>query len=71
MLEIYKTEHENFCNFWLACAGKEKTLLLQQAFTQIRSVFEARPVADGPELFGQDLFVQCAEIAFEVNILVQ
>lgn len=39
MLEIYKTEHENFCNFWLACAGKEKTLLLQQAFTQIRSVF--------------------------------
>ncbi|XP_025093435.1 cilia- and flagella-associated protein 46-like isoform X2 [Pomacea canaliculata] len=47
------------------CKGKEKTLLLQQAFTQIRSVFEARPVADGPELFGQDLFVQCAEIAFE------
>ena len=32
----------------------------------MRNVAETKPAIDGPEAFGQDLYVLCAEIAFQV-----
>lgn len=49
-------------------AGAEKNPPLQQAYAKLRSVAETRPTVDAPDPFGQDLFVQCAEIAFQVRL---
>ncbi|KAK7109057.1 hypothetical protein V1264_013170 [Littorina saxatilis] len=45
--------------------GVEKNPYLQQAYLQLRSVAEARPAVDAPDPFGQDLYVCCAEIAYQ------
>ena len=46
--------------------GEEKNPFLQQAYMQLRNVAETRPAVDAPDPFGQDLYVLCAEIAFQV-----
>ncbi|RUS85832.1 hypothetical protein EGW08_006384, partial [Elysia chlorotica] len=43
----------------------EKNPALQQAYTLLRNVAETRPAVDAPESFGQDLYVLCAEFAFQ------
>ena len=34
---------------------------------QLRSVAETRPAVDAPDPFGQDLYVLCAETAYQVQ----
>ncbi|GFS07539.1 cilia- and flagella-associated protein 46 [Elysia marginata] len=46
-------------------AAGEKNPALQQAYTLLRNVAETRPAVDAPESFGQDLYVLCAEFAFQ------
>lgn len=45
--------------------GVEKNPNLQQAYLQLRNAAENRVLADSPDPFGQDLYVLCAEIAFQ------
>ncbi|XP_076434592.1 cilia- and flagella-associated protein 46-like isoform X2 [Babylonia areolata] len=45
--------------------GSEKNPYLQQAYMQLRNVAESRPAVDAPDPFGQDLYVLCAETAYQ------
>lgn len=45
--------------------GKENNQHLQQAYQLLRNVAESKPAVDTPESFGSDLYVICAEIAFQ------
>ena len=40
---------------------------LHQAFDLLKSSAETKPASDGPPPFGQDLYVLCAELAFQVG----
>lgn len=58
----------NFTNFFLNYyKGKENNQHLQQAYQLLRNVAESKPAVDTPESFGSDLYVICAEIAFQVR----
>ncbi|XP_071090002.1 cilia- and flagella-associated protein 46-like [Haliotis cracherodii] len=46
-------------------AGTERNPKLTQAYNLLRNVAETRPAVDTPEPFGCDLYVLCAEIAFQ------
>ncbi|XP_035825239.1 cilia- and flagella-associated protein 46 [Aplysia californica] len=46
-------------------AGGEKNPALLEAYSLLRNVAETRPAVDAPESFGQDLYVLCAEFAFQ------
>ncbi|XP_033122422.1 cilia- and flagella-associated protein 46-like isoform X2 [Anneissia japonica] len=41
---------------------------LHQAFEQLKAASDRRPSSDGPEPCGQDLYVQCAEIALQYGL---
>ncbi|XP_071793797.1 cilia- and flagella-associated protein 46-like isoform X3 [Asterias amurensis] len=41
---------------------------LHQAYDQLRVAAETKPTSDGPLPFGQDLYVLCAEIAFQYGL---
>lgn len=58
----------NFTNFFLNYyKGKENNQHLQHAYQLLRNVAESKPAVDTPESFGSDLYVICAEIAFQVR----
>ncbi|XP_071946707.1 cilia- and flagella-associated protein 46-like [Antedon mediterranea] len=42
---------------------------LHQAFEQLKAASDRRPSSDGPEPCGQDLYVQCAEIALQYGLI--
>ncbi|XP_060585472.1 cilia- and flagella-associated protein 46-like isoform X2 [Ruditapes philippinarum] len=46
-------------------SGQEKNPSLLQAYSLLRNVAENKPSVDNPEAFSPDLYVQCAEIAFQ------
>ncbi|XP_053406399.1 cilia- and flagella-associated protein 46-like [Mercenaria mercenaria] len=46
-------------------SGQEKNPALLQAYSLLRNVAENKPTVDNPEAFSPDLYVQCAEIAFQ------
>ncbi|CAG2203029.1 Cilia- and flagella-associated protein 46 [Mytilus edulis] len=46
-------------------AGPEKNQPLHQAYSLLRNVAESKPAIDAPESFGPDLYVICAETAFQ------
>lgn len=48
-------------------AGPEKNQPLHQAYSLLRNVAESKPAIDAPESFGPDLYVICAETAFQVQ----
>ena len=50
--------------FW--AIGQDKNPALQQAYSLLRNVAESKPAVDTPESFSPDLYVLCAEIAFQV-----
>jgi hypothetical protein len=41
---------------------------LHQAYEQLKTAAENKPTSDGPLPFGQDLYVLCAEIAFQYGL---
>ena len=43
---------------------------LQEAYRLLRNVAETKPSSDAPESFGQDLYILCAETAFQVQIVL-
>ena len=43
------------------------TASLDEGFRLMKNVAETRPSIDTPDPFGQDLYVICAEIAFQVK----
>ena len=47
--------------------GKKGSAALQHAYDLMRNVAETKPVVDTPEAFSQDLYVVCAELAFQVG----
>ncbi|XP_052771669.1 cilia- and flagella-associated protein 46-like isoform X4 [Mya arenaria] len=49
--------------------GQEKNPALQQAYSLLRNVAESKPSVDSPEAFSPDLYVQCAEIAFQNGLV--
>ncbi|XP_022091640.1 cilia- and flagella-associated protein 46-like isoform X3 [Acanthaster planci] len=42
---------------------------LHQAYDQLKIAAETKPTSDGPLPFGQDLYVLCAEIAFQYGLV--
>ncbi|CAC5380788.1 Cilia- and flagella-associated protein 46 [Mytilus coruscus] len=46
-------------------SGPEKNQPLHQAYSLLRNVAESKPAIDAPESFGPDLYVICAETAFQ------
>ncbi|XP_062591392.1 cilia- and flagella-associated protein 46-like [Saccostrea cucullata] len=48
-----------------AVIGQENNQHLQQAYQLLRNVAESKPAVDTPESFGSDLYVICAETAFQ------
>ncbi|XP_038070742.1 cilia- and flagella-associated protein 46-like isoform X2 [Patiria miniata] len=42
---------------------------LHQAYDQLKTAAETKPTSDGPLPFGQDLYVLCAEIAFQYGLV--
>lgn len=53
----------------MCSTGDKGTASLNEAFYFMKNVAETRPSIDSPDSFGQDLYVICAEIAFQVNFL--
>ncbi|CAH1785035.1 unnamed protein product [Owenia fusiformis] len=45
--------------------AKDPNNSLQQVYDQLRNVAQSKPTIDAPEPFGQELYVLCAEIAFQ------
>ncbi|KAL3864704.1 hypothetical protein ACJMK2_006363 [Sinanodonta woodiana] len=46
-------------------SGQEKNPPLAQAYSMLRNVAENKPAVDSPESFSPDLYVLCAEVAFQ------
>ena len=51
-------------------SGQDKNPALLQAYSLLRNVAESKPAVDTPESFSPDLYVLCAEIAFQVSVHV-
>ncbi|BFY98171.1 hypothetical protein BsWGS_01212 [Bradybaena similaris] len=47
------------------CSDGDTNSALKQAYNLLQNVAETRPRVDSPDSFGQDLFVLCAELAFQ------
>ena len=56
------------CNIYSVhvLSGQDKNPALLQAYSLLRNVAESKPAVDTPESFSPDLYVLCAEIAFQV-----
>ncbi|XP_052228420.1 cilia- and flagella-associated protein 46-like isoform X3 [Dreissena polymorpha] len=50
-------------------SGQDKNPALLQAYGLLRNVAETKPSVDGPDAFSPDLYVLCAEIAFQNGMI--
>ena len=57
---------DNRLSVWITISDSRGVSGLKQAFDLLKHVAETKPANDGPEAFGQDLFVLCAELSFQV-----
>lgn len=64
---LFVSEFHHVKNIEIFQLDGDTNSALKQAYNLLQNVTETRPRVDSLESFGQDLFVLCAELAFQVR----
>ena len=66
MLQALKININYICYICSIAGSGRGWESLQEAYGLLRHVAKTKPTSDAPEAFSQDLYILCAETAFQV-----